>query len=102
MSCQACRQACKHPDIKERVALTNAATSEVCGCERYRINDLSPGPVENSEELHFVVADPNGLINGRLNQAYLTPTRFWRSKRSSRRCRRYRVRSDNLSAQGEC
>src|SRR3954451_2251268 len=76
MSCQACRQACKHPDIKERAALTNAATSEVCGCQRYRIDDLSPGPVENGEELHFVVADPNGLINGRLNQAYLTPLDF--------------------------
>src|SRR5579863_8256140 len=49
-----------------------AAHTEVCGCERFRLSDLSPAPVADEEELYFMVPHPEGLTaNGRPNPAFL-------------------------------
>lgn len=72
MTCNLCREACFHENRKERAARAHAATPSICGCEAYSVSSHSPGPVDDREQLHFVVSDPKSLLNGSLNPTALT------------------------------
>ena len=76
MTCKLCREACFHPDLKERAVRTHAAADGVCGCEAFSVSDHSPGLVADDEPLHFVVSDPKALLNGSLNPTVLMQVDF--------------------------
>jgi hypothetical protein len=63
MSCKACREAVDAE--ADRAKHFHAAHKEVCGCEQY---SLTTGRVGDDETLHFIVSDPDGIINGFINQ----------------------------------
>ncbi len=71
MSCEKCRAAVDGTgSLGERM---DAATDVICGCERVSVSDLSPGPIRDEEELHFIVPSPDGMINGKPNPTFLIP-----------------------------
>lgn len=47
------------------------ASDTPCGCEQSSVSELSPGVVGDEEELHFLVCDPGGMLDGRLNPDFL-------------------------------
>jgi hypothetical protein len=49
----------------------NGASVEICGCEQHSLSELSPGVVQDDETLHFIVSDPDGLLDGRINPILL-------------------------------
>jgi hypothetical protein len=65
MSCELCRAALSHPDDQEIAAKLHAACMDVCGCERYTLSDLSPGPVHDEELLNLIISDPQGIKDGK-------------------------------------
>ncbi len=64
MSCEACRAAFNHLPAIERAACVHAASSECCGCERYKAAENSPGQITDDETLHLIISDPQHLLNG--------------------------------------
>jgi hypothetical protein len=48
------------------------ATSELCGCEAYRLGDTSPGRVADDEILNLIISDPSSLMpDGSLHPSLL-------------------------------
>jgi hypothetical protein len=60
-SCRACRAAASCQPEDERAKRIHCACSEVFGCEAFKLNKLSPGPVADHEFLNLVITDPQGL-----------------------------------------
>lgn len=71
VSCK-CRAAALEGEGTLVARMDRASETEVCGCERVSVSRLSPGPIKNEEELHFIVPHPDGLLNGKLNPTFLT------------------------------
>ena len=71
MLCVKCRAAVEGDGTL--VDRMDRAAEEICGCERVRVHELSPGIVLDEEELHFVVAHPGGILDGKLNPSFLIP-----------------------------
>jgi len=63
-NCESCIQVLSWED--ERAKRFHVAHPEICGCEKY---SLTAGKVHDDETLHFIVSDPDGIING-----FLSPT----------------------------
>jgi hypothetical protein len=66
MTCEACRAAAAHEIDGEIAAKLHAAGVVICGCEKFRLSDHSPGPVDDSELLDLVISDPQSIQGGRL------------------------------------
>jgi hypothetical protein len=62
MSLESCRAAIAHERDKEIAEKVHAACASVCGCEAFSLGDGSPGPVEDPENLHLVISDPQSLL----------------------------------------
>lgn len=70
MSCAACIQALAVE--VDRVSSINSIPDIPCVCEQYSLSPLSPGPVVDDENLHYLVPTPNGLLeNGYLNPTFV-------------------------------
>lgn len=69
MFCERCRAAVDgEGTLVERM---DNASDTPCGCEQSSVSELSPGVVGDEEELHFLVCDPGGMLDGRLNPDFL-------------------------------
>ena len=70
MGCAECREALEGTGtFADRI---NGASDETCGCEQHSLSNLSPGIVMDDENLHFIVSDPDGLLDGRINPMLLS------------------------------
>lgn len=68
MSCEVCRGALS--EEPGRVGRINNCIEHICGCELYAVSAHSPGTVEDTETLHYLVPTPDG----RTEEGYLNPT----------------------------
>jgi hypothetical protein len=66
MTCEACRAAAAHDVDGEIAARLHAASSTICGCEKFRLSDLSPRRVEDTEMLDLIISDPQSIQGGKL------------------------------------
>jgi hypothetical protein len=65
MTCEECRAAAAHDNDQEIASKLHAASSDVCGCEQFRLAANSPGPVKDDEILDLILSDPQSIQNGR-------------------------------------
>jgi hypothetical protein len=69
MGCSGCREALQGSGtFAERI---HKACADKCGCEKHSLSELSPGVVSDHEALHFVVSDPEGILDGGINPMLL-------------------------------
>ena len=65
MTCELCRAAVAHPVDAEIASKLHAACKDICGCERFRLSDYSPGSVQDQETLNLLIFDPQGIKDGK-------------------------------------
>lgn len=60
-ACRACRRAAYFEPSAERATKVAEAGGGVFGCERYRLGNASPGPVQDAEFLNLIITDPQSI-----------------------------------------